>query len=68
MTCYELGGACDAQISGETPEEMVKNGIEHMEKNHPEIAQRLKEKGSGGGSKFQEWTDKIMDEWGPAEE
>ena len=30
MTCREIGGPCDAPISGNTPEEMMNNGSAHV--------------------------------------
>lgn len=30
ITCRQMGGPCDAQIHGETPEEMVNNGAAHV--------------------------------------
>ncbi len=30
LTCRELGGPCDAEISGETPDEMVENCKKHV--------------------------------------
>ena len=29
MTCKELGGVCDTEITGNTPDEMAKNSQEH---------------------------------------
>lgn len=42
MTCTQLGGPCSAVIEGETAEEMAKNGGEHAMKNHPDIAEQMK--------------------------
>jgi hypothetical protein len=30
MTCREMGGSCDAAITGNTAEEMVANGGKHL--------------------------------------
>lgn len=30
MTCKEMGGVCDAEIQGETAEEMMENGKNHV--------------------------------------
>ena len=30
MTCREMGGACDAEIRGETADEMMENGKKHV--------------------------------------
>jgi len=42
MTCKQLGGPCDAKIRGSTPDEMMKNGMKHMEKAHPKMAEDIK--------------------------
>jgi predicted small metal-binding protein len=43
MTCKQMGGPCDAVITGNTAEEMVKNGGEHvMAANHTDIAEQMK--------------------------
>lgn len=31
MTCRDLGGPCDAEIQGETVDEMVANGAMHLQ-------------------------------------
>ena len=37
MTCAAMGGPadCTTVIQGETPEEMVQNGMDHIETAHP---------------------------------
>ena len=38
MTCRQMGGMCDAELTGATPEEMMKNGKAHLVAVHPEMA------------------------------
>ena len=40
MTCAQMGGpaTCSAIISGNTAEEMTKNGMDHITAAHPEMA------------------------------
>ena len=33
MTCKQMGGPCDAQISGSNPQEMLKRGLDHLSLN-----------------------------------
>jgi hypothetical protein len=44
MTCPAMGGpaTCTATLSGNTPEEMVADGMKHVEANHPEMAAQIK--------------------------
>lgn len=37
-----MGGPCDAPISGETKEEVMANGMRHLEEAHPEMAEDVK--------------------------
>ncbi len=62
MTCAQLGGPCEARITGDTPEEIMKNGMNHLEKNHSEIAERIKEM-SPTNPEMVEWNKKFMKDW-----
>jgi len=44
MTCAQMGGpaTCNTMISGNTAEEMVKNGMDHINQAHPEMAADIK--------------------------
>jgi hypothetical protein len=37
-----MGGMCDEKISGGTPEELIGNGMVHLEAAHPEMAASVK--------------------------
>ena len=56
MTCAQMGGPCDAMITGTTPEEMVDNGMKHVTEAHPEMAEQVK-------NMSKEETDKWMTEF-----
>ena len=43
MTCRELGGACDQQLSAKSWDEMVQKMTEHVLEKHPDVAVRMKE-------------------------
>jgi predicted small metal-binding protein len=44
MTCAQMGGpaTCNLMISGNTAEEMVKNGMDHITQAHPDLAEQIK--------------------------
>jgi predicted small metal-binding protein len=44
LTCAQMGGpeTCSAVISGNSAEEMVTNGMKHLEETHPEMAADMK--------------------------
>lgn len=44
MTCAQMGGPADCTtiISGNTAEEMVKNGMVHITQAHPQMAADIK--------------------------
>ncbi len=42
MTCAQMGGQCDAEITGATENEMIANGMKHLEEAHPEMAATVK--------------------------
>ncbi len=69
MICSHLGGPCEDEISGNTPEELIRNAILHMEKNHPLFVSKIK----ADDKWFQDDTittvepdDDHMKNWGPA--
>lgn len=37
-----MGGMCEEKVSGATPEEMMNNGMTHLEAAHPEMAANIK--------------------------
>ena len=42
MTCQQLGGPCDEAITASSKDEMMKNGMAHLEAAHPEMAADIK--------------------------
>ena len=41
MSCKELGGTCDAQLSAETWDEMVSKMTKHVMTSHPDLAKKM---------------------------
>lgn len=48
-----MGGPCDAMISGATKEELMANGMKHLEANHPELVEGMKNMPKEDGEKWQ---------------
>ncbi len=42
MTCAQMGGECNAEITGSTADEMMMNGMKHLEEAHPKMAADVK--------------------------
>ena len=42
MTCRELGGPCDQQLSAQSWDEMVKSMTAHVLREHPHTAEEMK--------------------------
>lgn len=42
MTCKQLGGACDQELSAETWDDMVKTMTRHVMGKHPNVAEKMK--------------------------
>ena len=62
MTCTQMGGpdSCDAVISGNTPDEMVQNGMEHVNTAHPKMAEDMKTMPREVGEK---WMAEFQEKW-----
>jgi predicted small metal-binding protein len=41
MTCRELGGPCDQELSAQTWDEMVKTMTKHVMEKHPDTAKAM---------------------------
>jgi predicted small metal-binding protein len=42
MTCEQLGGTCDRQLSAESWDGMVQTMTRHVMKKHPDVARKMK--------------------------
>jgi predicted small metal-binding protein len=62
MTCAQMGGPCEAKITGNTPDEMMTNGMKHLESAHPEMAADMKAM-SKDDPKMTEWNKKFQEDW-----
>jgi predicted small metal-binding protein len=41
MTCKDLGGTCDQNLSAESWNEMVGLMVKHVTENHPDLAKQM---------------------------
>lgn len=41
MTCMQMGGPCDSKVSGNTPDELMGNGMMHLQTAHPDMAAKI---------------------------
>ena len=65
MTCAQLGGECDAKITGNTPDELIANAMKHLEQAHPEMAATVKATPKDDPMMV-EWYKKFMKDWNAA--
>jgi predicted small metal-binding protein len=62
MTCTQLGGECDTKITGNTPEELISNGMQHLESAHPQMAADVKA-APKDSPMMVAWNEKFMKDW-----
>ena len=62
MTCMQMGGPCEEKIMGATPDEMMMNGMKHMEMAHPDMAADIKAMPKDD-PKMVAWSEKFMKDW-----
>jgi predicted small metal-binding protein len=43
LTCRELGGACDREISADSWDNLVKAMSKHVMDNHPNVARKMEQ-------------------------
>lgn len=62
MTCRQMGGMCDTKVNGASVDEMIGNGMKHVEAAHPEMAASIKSMPKDAPLMI-EWQEKFMKEW-----
>lgn len=69
MTCAEMGGpaTCTTLISGNTPDEMVANGMTHLESTHPDMAASVKN-AKPDDPMMVKWNEDFKKKWDAAPE
>lgn len=67
MTCKQMGGPCNTKIKGNTEDEMMKNGMKHLEEKHPKMAADVL-KASPTDPMMIEWNKKFKKDFAEAKE
>lgn len=67
MTCAQMGGQCDAEIHGATADEMMANGMKHLEEAHPQMAADVKA-ASPSDPMMVAWNEKFQKDFEAAPE
>lgn len=67
MTCAQMGGPCDAKITGSTPDEIIANGMKHLEESHPDMAEQVKAADPQDPMMI-EWNRKFREDYAAAPE
>ena len=62
MTCSQLGGPCEEKISGNTADELMMNGMTHLEAAHPQMAADVKA-APEDSPMMVEWSKKFKEDW-----
>lgn len=62
MTCAQMGGPCDTAIQGETKDEMMANGMTHVEAAHPEMVADIQAM-SPDSPEMVAWQQNFTEEW-----
>lgn len=63
MTCKQLGGKCDQELSAETWDEMVKKMTKHVMDKHPDVAKEMAEMHEKDPEK---WGNEMKPKWDAA--
>ncbi len=65
MTCRELGGVCDQELSASTWDEMVTTMTKHVIENHPDTAKEMEKMHAEDP---EAWGKEIKPKWDAKEE
>ena len=72
MTCTDLGGMCDAEITGETAEEMMEAGKKHVhdaaeagDEAHAELVEKMK---VISDEDYKKWEEGFREKFATADE
>ncbi len=62
ITCRQMGGMCDEPISGNTPEELIGVGMEHLKVAHPDMAKNVESMPSDHPAMVK-WNEDFQKTW-----
>ncbi len=67
LTCAQLGGPCEEQLTAETKDEMMSKGMAHLESAHSEMAAQVKSMPKDDPAMIS-WNKKFEEDWESAPE
>jgi len=65
MTCRDLGGPCDQELTASTWDEMVQKMVKHVTDNHPETVKEMEQMHNDDPEK---WGKEMKPKWDAAPE
>lgn len=65
MTCKQMGGTCDTQISAESSAEMAQKMTDHVVEAHPDVAEKM---ANMTPEEHAAWEKKFHEDYDAAEE
>jgi predicted small metal-binding protein len=65
MTCRQLGGTCDKELSAETWDEMVQTMTKHVMDSHPDVARKMAKMHEEDPTR---WGKEMKPKWDAAKE
>jgi predicted small metal-binding protein len=65
LTCKQLGGACDQQLTADSWKEMVQLMTKHVMENHPDVAKKME---AMYKQDPQQWAKENKPKWDEAHE
>jgi predicted small metal-binding protein len=60
MTCTQMGGSCDFEMSAETTDEMIAEGTKHVQEAHPDMVEAMSKMSQEENDK---WKTDFMTKW-----
>ncbi len=60
MTCQQLGGKCEQELSAETWDDMVQAMTKHVIEKHPDVAKEMEQMHKEDTEK---WSNDIKSKW-----
>ncbi|MBP9821828.1 MAG: DUF1059 domain-containing protein [Candidatus Pacebacteria bacterium] len=61
MTCAQMGGPCEMEMSADNWDAMVAAGMEHLQANHPEMVEAMKTQTPEEMAKWSEEKKAVFD-------
>lgn len=65
MTCSQMGGTCEAEMTANSAEEMIAQGMAHVAEAHPELAAQIE---AMSAEEKETWSTEFHAKWDAAPE